>query len=85
MKQANCGGGHNTLNGTWRENREHPSGGMHRMAITASGGNSIDSILIDEVDQGAAGVLTAEAANIRESHSPMALKAASSWIAPENI
>jgi hypothetical protein len=58
------GGGGNTLNGTWRGNLEDTSGGMHRITVTVSGGNSIDSILIDGVDQEVAGVLTAETANI---------------------
>jgi hypothetical protein len=37
---------------------------MHRVTVTVSGGNSIDSILIDGVDQGVAGVLTPETTNI---------------------
>ena len=58
------GGGSNTLNGSWRGNLEDPAGTMHRVTVNVSGGNSIDSILIDGVDQGVAGVLTPETANI---------------------
>ena len=86
MKQTNCGGGAGkTLNETWLGNREGSSCGLPRIALLSSGGNSIDSILIGNVDQTVAGALTDGAVNLRELLSPMALDAASLSIAPQAI
>ena len=86
MKQTNCGdGAGRTLPDTWRGNDEDTSSGPLGIAVTLSGGNSIDSLVTADVAQGAAAVLTVGTANIRESHSPMALKAASLSIAPQAI
>ena len=85
MKQANCGGDANTLNGTWRGNRGVKSGRVPRIAAIVWRGNRIDSIFVDNVDKGAAAALAADTVNVRESHSPMALQAASLSIAPAEI